>query len=291
VGTPDEPTAGAYGLAVNGLPSPDRLLRLWPADWLDWRVSWQASTPPAEPDRFADGVTSLSLGGGWGRVRIERAGRRTLVTSPTKPSSEAFVHPVLSVSALMAARWDGAEPFHGGVFVHRGQAWVALGAREAGKSTTLGAMHRLGIDVASDDLAVVKPGREGHRVMTGPRCLDLREGAARTLAMGEFIGFVGNRDRWRVDLPMLAPEHPLGGFLLLEWGRRMSLQLMPAAERLALLAGAYAAVGLTSTDPIRTLDLAALPVLRWTRPRNLADMEHGVATLLAGLSSRAGTPS
>ena len=103
------------------------------------------------------------------------------------------MHPYLAPVALVMARWLGREGFHGGGIVAGGGVWGVLGDKTAGKSTTLAWLAREGVGVVSDDVLVI----DGGTALAGPRSVDLREEAAERLGVGEPMGRVGQRERWR----------------------------------------------------------------------------------------------
>jgi hypothetical protein len=116
----------------------------------------------------------------------------------------------------------------------------------------------------------------------------LRQGAAERFGEGEFLGMVGNRDRWRVRLPDAPPEAPFGGWVVLGWSDTLSLDMLPPTGRLGALA---ANLGLSPpgarTD--RLLDLLDFPMVSYGRPEQWDDMEVSNRGLLEKLSTLAGS--
>ena len=152
-----------------------------------------------------------------------------------------MIHPDLGFIAAVVNRWAGREVFHAGAFLAENGAWGVLGTREAGKSSLLGQLAAKGVPVFADDALVV----EDRTAFAGPRCIDLREGAADWLQQGTDIGMVGNRRRWRVRLPAVPATAPLAGWIVPEWAEHIELRSAPAALRLTLL---NASVYLNSAD-------------------------------------------
>jgi hypothetical protein len=170
---------------------------------------------------------------------MRRDDRETTFVSRTPPDPQALAHPPLSVTAAVAAWWEGLFAFHAGAFVFNGGAWAVLGDREAGKSTFMALMAQLGADVLADDLVVV----EDHQVFAGPRCLDLRPSAAYRFG-GEYLGFIGNRKRWRLYLRLGVRRAPIRGFIVLEFGDQHSVQPLgraPSSEAVRACGGCVGA--------------------------------------------------
>ena len=116
--------------------------------------------------------------------------------------------------------------------------------------------------IACDDMLVL----EGTQVFAGPRSLDLRGDASRRLGVGEPLGKIGDRERWRLELDPIGELPPLRGLFFLDWGDEVgSERLTPTArfEGVATNRG----VNLLPPDPGTVLRLAALPAYRVARPR------------------------
>jgi hypothetical protein len=173
--------------------------------------------------------------------------------------------------------------FHAGAFVVDGKAWAVAGDKGAGKSTTLGWLATRGIDVLSDDLLVVADGW----VHAGPRCLDLRQEAAAHLGIGTCIGMIGDRERWRHDLPPTASIVRLGGWIYPAWGSRIQVSSVPPADRLGLLTQNLS-LRVPPPSPADTLHTIALPTWQWTRPRDWATVDDSITALLDHVAADAG---
>ncbi len=141
---------------------------------------------------------------------------------------DLVVHPLLSTAAWMRARLLGLEVFHAGAVLTCRGAWLLLGDKEAGKSTLLAQLHAKGLPVVADDLSILDAGR----VYSGPRCLDLRPDMAQALGMGRSVR---RAERCRVDLPPVAAEHRVAGFVELRWSERWGVTAVEPCERLPLL--------------------------------------------------------
>ena len=161
-----------------------------------------------------------------------------------------------------------------------GGVWGVLGDREVGKSTLLAVLAKIGMSVVTDDVLVVRDGQ----AMAGPRCLDLREQSAAELGVGQNIGIVGTRNRWRIWLEAVDPELPMAGWVTLSWGPQLAIKPVAPAERFLRLLDNVAVV-LAPPDPPAVLALASLPMVALHRPRRLDAVSGGVELLLSHLGS------
>jgi len=233
---------------------------------------------PAGTVRIWEDRADVWLAGG-DRMELLRDPLTLHVTSRQPIAPDAIIHPYLGLPATVTSRWLGRVAFHGGAFAHRGRAWVLLGAREAGKSATLGALMRAGHPVISDDVLIV----EGTTLFAGPRSVDLRAEPAQQLG-GEELGIVGNRTRWRLRPPPGPPQMELGGVIELEWGDGDRLEPLAPHERLqALIASSFPPPKADTAAAL--LEVAALPAWRYVRRRQLGQLEVQIARLVAELSS------
>ena len=275
----EAPARGAYGLRIAGLPGASDLLVPAPARWTDWRVERVVGSPARDGRHIDANAATIELDGA-GALQIDRAGAVARVTAPDPPPDHAIVHPYLAAVAALVSRWAGAASFHSGALVAGGVAWGLLGERERGKSTLLAWLASRRVEVLSDDLLVLR----GQTALAGPRCVDLREDAARATGLGEDIGVIGGRVRWRVPLGSVPAEAPLGGWIVLGWGDSVDVRRVPAATRLPTLLENVTMVP-TPPDPSALLDLAALPMLELVRPRDLEAMPQAGEGLLDALGA------
>ena len=197
------------------------------------------------------------------------------LTVPGGFSDDAMVHPGLALLAAITNRWLGRDAFHAGAFLSGAGTWAVMGAKEAGKSTTLGYLAAKGVGVISDDVLVV----DGGHALAGPRCVDLRASAADWLGQGVDVGVVGARRRWRMHVPPVPAAVALQGWILPSWGERVELEVVPPAQRIPLLYANLAQLRVPR-DPAQLLSLAALPCLILRRPRRWEAMDEAVAMLL-----------
>jgi hypothetical protein len=198
--------------------------------------------------------------------------------TPTTVPARAVAHPYLAPAAAVAATWNGDVALHGGAFVSDGNAWIVLGGTGSGKSTLLATLAAKGVPILTDDLAVIR----GGAVTMGPRCVDLRGDVARSLGVGEALGVIGARERWRLSLPPVAGETRLAGFVELAWGLDGRHHAVAAPARLATIAS-HRAVVTADGDHERLLDLTELPMVRVDRRRDLGGLDDGVALVLGAL--------
>ena len=196
---------------------------------------------------------------------------------PSLPTDREIVHPYLASTASVVARWHGLHSFHAGAFVMHGRAWAVLGPKGAGKSSLLASMAMAGIPILTDDVLVI---RDDHG-LAGPRCIDLRHESAMSLGVGEALGVVGLRERWRLHAGLVEPEVPIAGWIWLAWGERR-FAIVPAGERPAVLLGNLA-LRVQPADPASLSDLMTLPMFALRHPRNLDQLAATSEFLLARL--------
>ena len=272
---------GAYGFAITGLDDPGDLLG--PADpgWPPLeilRVAEQPSGSAEDPGtvHVTDHEAEIWIGDG-GRVDVDREAMTVSFRTRERLEDRLVIHPYLGLPASIASTWLGRQVLHGGGFAGDGRAWALLGDKEAGKSSTLGWLAGRGYGILSDDILVIEDGV----LLAGPRCVDLRPEAAAILG-GEDVGMLGNRVRWRLLPGGGPPCAPLAGVVQLEWGDRVAVEPLEAAERLTgLIRNSVIRPGAGDAAPF--LDLAALPTFRLVRPRDLGALDASGEALLEAL--------
>ena len=277
---------GAYGFRLTGLGQGALLLGeaspLWP------ELAIRAESEAAAASRVVDGDDALVEYADDSAVIHLLAGRIELNRSPLSavlqlsrlPTLHELLHPYLGAIAAVAARWLGRDAVHAGAFIHEGAAWGVLGGRNSGKSSLLARLALDGIEVVADDVLVIDAGR----ALPAPRFIDLRADAADRLGVGEQLGRVGARERWRMPLAAEVPIAPLRGWIRLGWGDEAELLSVPPAERLLSLAPQLS-VGAPPLDPAALIELAALPMLEFRRPRDWESLGESCRGLLHGLVS------
>jgi hypothetical protein len=265
---------GAYGLRLTGLATAWRYLIGAPTSWPDLAIERVTGTPSVEHDIVEDDWAEYRILGG-GCVRLDREPLTARFTAAGVVSDDAMAHPGLAMLATITNRWLGRDAFHAGAFLAGAGAWAVMGAREAGKSSMLAYLAAKGVGIVSDDVLIIG---DGH-ALSGPRCVDLRHSAADWMGQGVDIGIVGDRRRWRVQVPPVPAAVPLQGWIVPAWGDPVEVEAVSPAGRLPLL---YANLGLTQIprSPERLLRLAALPCLMFRRPRRWEATEEAVSMLL-----------
>jgi hypothetical protein len=268
VTTPGRPSSsqplGAYGIQVRGLEAAAELLV--PVDGRAPAYLVESAVRPAQPgsEHVDDDRAELRLRSG-GRVLIDRRGGRVCFEVPHPVRPDELVHPYLAPAAAVIGRWLGRESVHAGAVAVDGRALGVVGARGAGKSSTLAWWALGGGEVLCDDLLMI----DGRATFTGPRSIDLREDAAAQLGAGELIGVTGARERWRLQLAPAGDGHVLVGFVFLAWGDSVTVRKLGVGERLQRLVPERS----LRLEPARhdaLLDLATLPAWEISRPRSWA---------------------
>ena len=275
---PNRAPCGAYGFRLEGLESARSLLVSAPAGWPLLAVSVAPDGPGPPCDRVGPERAELKLlTGGW--VGIDRDPGRAVYHLPTRVDDGALVHPYLAPVALIAARWLGRESFHAGAFMAGSGVWALLGDKEAGKSTTLAWLAAHGHPVVCDDALVL----DELTALAGPRSIDLRAESAERLGIGEPLGTVGVRERWRVALDPVAAELPFRGWVSLEWGDELAVEPLRGAARLPALIP-HRGVRIEPPRPEALIEYAALPHLVLRRPPGWESLSEGVERLLEAIA-------
>jgi hypothetical protein len=264
---------GAYGIALVGENSDHPSLPIAPEAWPTWEIAWIDVE-----GHVASGLTlGLNVGG---YLDFHVGERRCVIATPDRPSKSALVHPWLATIGAWVANARGFDTFHAGGVVVAGRAWAVLGAKEAGKSTTLAAFYQAGYVVTSDDLV----GVQENRSLSGPACVDLRQESAHGLRVGMRQMLMPGRVRWRLDMPAPTAEVPFAGFVIPAFTDLPAcVAPVPPADRLRLLFDSRAALWRDNDRAARMLQMASLPMLRWHRPRSLAHLPQHVEMLVERL--------
>lgn len=250
---------GAYGFSFHGIEGP--LLAECPPDWPQIEIRQRQEAPHPVTRAFTDTRVEFPLIDG-GSVVIDRDPARGTYRVPDILSGEELAHPYLVPVAAVHAYWADYETFHAGGFVADGRVWAILASREGGKSSLLAALCTAGFGIVSDDLIVTGHGQ----VFAGPRSIDLRRDAVPHFPGTRSLGMTGQRPRWRLDPGEVAPELPLGGWLMLAWGDTAQAQRVEPKARISRLAASRALKG-PVRNPRQLLTLAARPMWIVTRPR------------------------
>lgn len=278
--TATDTVRGAYGFRLPGFEGNPLLLDV-PADWPPLKLVQQPGSGSGEQDSIGSLSAHIRFRGGGDAV-IERSTAHALLTVPRPLSDHELIHPYLAPIAAVAALWLGRESFHAGGVILHGGVWGVLGDRGAGKSSVLAWLASQGIGVFCDDVLVV--GRE--RAFAGPRSVDLRAEPASRLGLGEPLGRIGARTRWRLTVGPVDLSLPLRGWMVLRWGPKPALDEISFADKLPLIIRSRA-LRVPPTDPGWMLELAALPIWEIRRPRDWNSIGRSAELLIqaAGVSA------
>jgi hypothetical protein len=238
--------------------------------WPSVRIVHDRSRRPPGETSFGPDRAVVELGGGEG-VLLDRQSASATFVGGAPADDGRLIHPLLATVGAIFAWWRGQAVFHGGAFMTDGGAWAILGRRGSGKSSVLAGLAVAGVDVIADDVVVVSD----RLVLTGPRCVDLRDEAARLLELDESTDVVRAGQRRRLRLGPMRPEVRLRGWIFLSWGPEVMLHRLDAAARLQGLASNL--VGHPATG---LLELGSLPAWRLTRPREWESFQPTVERLL-----------
>jgi hypothetical protein len=271
-------SAGAYGFRLTGVDGARALLLEAPSDWPDLHVERLVGEATVEAESLDDHRAAIRLENG-GEILLEREPATAVFRTPAPLSDLEIVHPYLAPAAAVAARWHQRESFHAGAFVVDGAAWVLLGDKGSGKSSTLAGLFLRGHPILCDDVLVVADGVG----LAGPRTIDLRRETAESLGIGEPLGRIGARARWRVELGPVGAAVPIRGWFFLAWADRVELAPLTPSQRLVRLA-AEQAVRVPSPTPAELLALASVPGWELGRSRDLGSLEPAIDRLLAAVA-------
>ncbi|HUB74876.1 MAG TPA: hypothetical protein VL979_12685 [Solirubrobacteraceae bacterium] len=228
--------------------------------------------------QMGEDVATVELPEGTATMRREQ--REASFATAWELGADELVHPMLGHVALAFAHWLGRESFHAGVFLAGGRAWGLLGARGAGKSSTLAWLARRGQAIVADDLLFL----DGRTAFVGPRTIDLAAESAAHLDAQEPLEQVRGGLRLRLRLGELAPEHPFAGWISLAWEERLAIAPVPAPARIPLLIE-HGHQPRGEANWQRVLELAQLPTFELRRPRRLESLEEAGELLLSTIAT------
>jgi hypothetical protein len=271
---------GCYGYCLEGLDGARPLLVEVPQEWPELRVLRAGTDGRATPALGTVGPETAELplqSGGW--VELARTPPTATFHLEHAPPDRDIVHPYLAIAAAVAARWEGRESFHAGAILVDGGAYAVLGDKESGKSSTLAWFALQGHTVLTDDLLVL----DGMDALAGPRCVDLRGNSAERLGVGEALGVVGIRERWRLALEPAPAAAPLRGWVTLAWDEEVSVERARGPERLLSLLG-HRSVRIAPSAPEVLMELSSLPVWQLRRPQEWSALEVASRRLLEALA-------
>jgi hypothetical protein len=268
---------GAYGLALTGADVGPQLLVPAAETWPTTEIVVEGGATAGDVQEYLDDST--------GTVRfadavahVEREPAKAVFRFAGEPRVEAVIHPYLSPVAGLLAHWHGREALHAGGYVHDGGVWGVVAERGGGKSSTLARLALDGAQIVADDLLVV----DADAALAGPRAIDLREDASLELGVGDPLGVLGTRSRWRFRLPMVESALPLRGWVFLEWGETFAIEPASPSERLERL-GAQRMIRRRPPNPKSLLRLASHPGYVIRRPSSLESLAETARLLRESL--------
>jgi hypothetical protein len=264
-------------LTVLGVPRSGMLITPPRTGWPKVLVERSQGESRDVPSVIDDDRAVLELVGG-GQAFLDRKRRTARYVTPEPLSDDDLVHPFLTVTGGIFARWLERKAFHAGAFVFGGRAWAVLGDKEAGKSTLLAHLHLSGHGVLTDDVLVL----DGPNALAGPRCIDLRQPSLAYLGTDADTVAARSSTRQRLILTPIAAEVPFGGWIFLEWGPKLEMKLIPPAERPGRLQ-VQRMLRPWNDDPVSVLDATPRPAWELTRPRRWDDLPRAADRLLETL--------
>lgn len=271
---------GCYGLRLTGIDGAARYLNDVGADAPEIVVSRRPAPWDEVPDEvFVPGYARLRLSDRTGFAEVDQAAGTITLSVRHDYDDEAVLHPLLAGSAAALNHWLGRDSFHAGAVVLGGRAWIVVGDKGDGKSTTLAYLATRGLGVLADDLIVEDSGF----ALAGPGFIDLRPDASAAMDVGRDIGWLGARMRSRYDTPSVPARVPVAGWISLGWGEQLELRRVPLPERLALLYE-NRTVRRVPVDPASYVRHAARPFLELVRPKDWAELPRIYDLLTAELS-------
>ena len=255
---------GCYGVQIVGIDGAEHAMIEMPTARATIVVTQHPRFDADREPEFLDEHTSrLHLSDGTGVADLDRAARTVNLRVREAYDDEALLHPMLSSAMAVSNRWLGRDSFHAGAFVLDDVAWVVIGDKGQGKSSLLGYLATVGVQVVADDLVIEESGR----VFGGPAFVDLRPDAAKVLGVGRDVGVLGARPRVRLAVDTPQASYLLGGWIILRWGAELAVRRVPLAERLRMLYE-NRAVRRDPVDPRSYVRHGSLPFYELTRPKD-----------------------
>ncbi|MCA2214303.1 hypothetical protein [Jidongwangia harbinensis] len=264
---------GAYGFRVDPDVFGRRYLHAAAPDWPELTVQLGVPSPPEQ-----DGWREAFAADDW-TVRVRRGGGAAWWSGAAALSTDARVHPLLSLVACAATLERGGDCLHAGAVLTPDGVVAVLAARGGGKTSTMAWLaFEAGLDVFTDDQLTLRDGL----AHAGPGCLDLRPDAAERLGLRSQGREVRSGERIRLEVkPPACLRAPVIGTAVLEWGPDLRISSVPPQERLALLC-THRTVPMVDGDLGVPLRLAALPMLRVRRPPTFDNLPRIARALLDG---------
>jgi hypothetical protein len=275
-------TTRAFGLTVHGnFPAPgfegrrdpsgtrEVTVSLVAADRLEgWRpgaeVVCERRTAAGEPlmliEREASGDYRIHAPD-YGTFRVARDGREILV-APDHPSPWRWQRYLVGQALPLAAILQGVEVLHASAVAIDGLAVGLAGASYSGKTTIAMALVEQGARLLCDDVLAVEPDGAGLLAHPGPAIVNLRHGAAASLAAADGASTELGRDdeAIRLHLDAGANATPLAALYVLHRGGGESRPVWEKptdGEATLLLASSFNFIVLAADRLRRQLDVCA----------------------------------
>jgi hypothetical protein len=271
--TQDVATAvGAYGFRLDPELFGHRYLHPAAPDWPALAVSVGTTLPGRDDWREA------FSGAGWA-VHVQPGGDAVSWTGPQAPDQDGLVHPLLALAVCAVTLERGGDCLHAGAVLTPDGVVAVLAPAGGGKTSTMAWLAlREGLHIFTDDHLTVRDGL----AHAGPRCLDLRPDAAARLDLTTRSRQVRGDGRHRFELPTPPVlQAPVIRTVVLEWGPDVQVTAIPPRERLGIIATHRTAQPVDGNLAV-PLALAALPMMRLTRPQTFDCMPQVTRALLAG---------
>ena len=194
--------------------------------------------------------------------------------------AECVVAPHMTSAASTIAVWAGRPAIHGGAFLHEGGAWVLLGDKGQGNSSTLGWLATSGVLIVTDDLVVC----DGADVLPACAGVSISAPTRRGTSTPAAIWVWSNARALAHRRAALSGEIRCAAGFSWEWGPEATVQRLSPIERVSRLAQ-HRAIAVPWEDPVALLDLAARPAFGWQRPKGWHTIEGSIVRLLGEIAS------
>ena len=198
---------------------------------------------------------------GYGTFRVSRDGREILV-APDHPSPWRWQRYLVGQALPLAAILQGVEVLHASAVTIDGRAVGLAGASYSGKTTIAMALVEEGARFLCDDVLAVEPAGAGLLAHPGPAIVNLRHGAAASLAGANGASTELGRDEEaiRLHLDASASAAPLAALYVLhrDGGESRPVWEKPTDGEAALLLGSSFNFIVLAADRLRRqLDVCA----------------------------------
>ena len=219
----------------------------------------------------------------------------TIDLCPATPADPGAIRAHLLGSVMGAVLHQrGLLPLHASVVAIGGRAVAFTGTSGAGKSTLALDLQQRGYPIIGDDLCAIR--LDGTRPVTSTGVTRLKLWAPSLHAAGhdttglEPIAARQDKYHWPASGTVEDMTLPLAAIVTLDWGDEVAVTRLNGADAVgALVSNTFRGVlvepmGIAAAHLLRCATVArAVPVLRLTRPRDLADLGATVDAVLVAL--------